>query len=96
MDAYSVDVEAKMKRLFGWLSEKDRRRYAAVEATKLGHGGVEYIARVLSCDPKTIRQGLKELEEPEDPAAGRVRKKGVDANRRRIPARDWSPTWNDC
>lgn len=79
MEAYSVDVETKMKRLFGWLSEKDRRRYAAVEAAKLGHGGVEYIARVLSCDPKTIRQGLKELEEPGDPAAGRVRKKGVDA-----------------
>ena len=81
MDAYSVDVEAKMKRLFGWLSEKDRRRYAAVEAAKLGHGGVEYIARVLSCDPKTIRQGLQELEVPEDLAAGRVRKKGVDADR---------------
>jgi hypothetical protein len=81
MEAYPVDVEAKMKRLFGWLSEKDRRRYAAVEAAKLGHGGVEYIARVLSCDPKTIRQGLKELDEPDDPAAGRVRKKGVDADR---------------
>lgn len=81
MDAYPVGVESKMQRLFGWLSEKDRRRYAAVEAAKLGHGGVEYIARVLACDPKTIRQGLKELEEPEDPAAGRVRKKGVDDDR---------------
>jgi hypothetical protein len=81
MEAYSVDVERKMKRLFDWLSEKDRRRYAAVEAAKLGHGGLEYIARVLSCDPKTIRQGLGELEEPEDPAAGRVRKKGADADR---------------
>jgi hypothetical protein len=79
MDGYSSEVETKMKRLFGWLSEKDRRRYAAVEAAKLGHGGVEYIAGVLSCDPKTIRQGLKELEEPDDPATGRVRKKGVDA-----------------
>ena len=77
MEAYSVDVEAKMKRLYGWLSEKDRRRYAAVEAAKLGHGGVEYIARVLSCDPKTIRQRRKELEAPQDPAVGRVRKKGV-------------------
>ena len=81
MDAYPAHVEVKMKRLFGWLSEKDRRRYAAVEAAKLGHGGVEYIARVLGCDPKTIQQGLKELEQPEDPAAGRVRKKGVDADR---------------
>jgi hypothetical protein len=80
MVAYSADVEAKMKRLFGWLSEKDRRRYAAVEAAKLGHGGVEYVSRLLGCDPKTIRQGLADLEEgqPEDPAAGRVRKKGAD------------------
>ncbi len=81
MEAYPVDVEVKMKRLFGWLSEKDRRRYAAVEAAKLGHGGVEYIARLLSCDPKTIRQGLQDLEEAEDAAASRVRKKGVDADR---------------
>lgn len=80
MEAYASDVERKMKRFFDWLSEKDRRRYAAVEAAKLGHGGVEYVARVLQCDAKTIRQGLNELEEPEDPVAGRDRKKGVDAN----------------
>ena len=79
MEAYSVAVEAKMKRLFGWLSEKDRRRYAAVEAAKLGHGGVEYVSRLLQCDPKTIRQGWADLEQSEDAAAGRVRKKGVDA-----------------
>ena len=76
MDAYASDVERKMKRFFDWLSEKDRRRYAAVEAAKLGHGGVEYVARVLGCDPKTIWQGMKDLEEPQDAAAGRVRKKG--------------------
>ena len=79
MQAYSADVEQKMQRFFGWLSEKDRRRYAAVEAAKLGHGGVEYIAQVLACDPKTIRQGLHDLEEAEDAAAGRIRKKGGDA-----------------
>lgn len=79
MDAYSAEVEAMMKRLASWLSEKDRRRYAAVEAAKLGHGGVEYIAALLGCDPKTIRQGHRDLEADQDPAAGRVRKKGVDA-----------------
>jgi len=79
MDVYAADVERKMQRFFGWLSEKDRRRYAAVEAAKLGPGGVEYIAQVLGCDPKTIRQGLRELEEPEDAAAGRIRKKGAAA-----------------
>jgi hypothetical protein len=79
MEVYAADVEQKMKRFFDWLSEKDRRRYAAVEAAKLGHGGVEYIARVLQCDPKTIRQGLYDLEEEEDAAVGRIRKKGGDA-----------------
>jgi len=80
MEAYTSSVERKRKRFFDWISKKDRRRCAAVEAAKLGHGGVEYIARVLWCDPKTIRQGLADLEEAEDPAAERIRKKGGDAN----------------
>lgn len=81
MEGYSAEIEAKMQRFFGWLSEKDRRRYAAVEAAKLGHGGVEYIAQVFACDPKTIRQGLRDLEAIEDKAAGRIRKKGGAARR---------------
>ena len=76
MDVYEAEVKGKMKRFFSWLAEKDRRRYAAVEAAKLGHGGIEYIAQVFECDPKTIRQGLRELGEAEDAAAGRIRKKG--------------------
>ena len=78
MEAYSADVEAKMRRFSGWLSEKDRRRYAAIEAEKLGHGGTEYIAKLFGCDPKTIRQGMKELEGEADPAGDRVRQKGGD------------------
>ncbi len=81
MDAYAPGIERMMKRLFDSLRENDRRRYAAIEATKLGHGGVEYIARVLHCDPKTIRQGMHDLDQPQDPAADRVRKKGADAGR---------------
>jgi len=76
MVTYAVEIEGKMRRFYSWLSEKDRRRYAAVEAAKLGHGGVDYIARILQCDPKTIWQGMQDLAEPEDAAAGRVRKKG--------------------
>ncbi|QEH38619.1 hypothetical protein OJF2_72230 [Aquisphaera giovannonii] len=58
MDGYAAEVERLMRRLFGSLREDDRRRYAAIEVTKLGHGGTEYIASVLECDPKTIRAGL--------------------------------------
>ena len=74
---YRAEIETRMKRLYARLSEKDRRRYAAVEADKLGHGGFEYIAKLFEIDPKTIRQGLKDLEEELDPAGERTRKKGA-------------------
>ena len=79
MDAYAPDIERKMKRLFDSLREHDRRRYAAIEAAKLGHGGIEYIAQILGCDPKTIREGQAEHDGEEDLNIGRVRKKGVPA-----------------
>ncbi|MDB5351978.1 MAG: hypothetical protein JWN86_3225 [Planctomycetota bacterium] len=80
MDGYPESVERLMRRLFGSLKESDRRRYAAIEAAKLGHGGIEYIVRVLRCDPKTIRLGLAELEGEDDLDTGRSRKKGADGN----------------
>jgi hypothetical protein len=72
---YDKDVELKMQRLFLMLSEKDRWRYAGIEATKLGHGGIEYVSGLFEVDPKTVRRGLVELEVNEDPAPIRIRKK---------------------
>lgn len=80
MASYTKDIEQKMRWLFGTLSEKDRRRYAAIEAAKLGHGGLDYVCGLFELDPKTVRRGLTELELGEDAALGRVRKKGADAN----------------
>jgi hypothetical protein len=81
MVGYDAGVERLMRRLFDSLKESDRRRYAAIEAAKLGHGGVEYIATVLGCDPKTIRLGFTELDGEAELDTGRTRKKGADANR---------------
>ncbi len=81
MDAMPMSIELMMRRLYGSLGEKDRRRYAAIEAAKLGHGGIEHVAAVLGCDPKTIRQGLAELESQEPLESDRQRKKGVDVRR---------------
>src|SRR3954469_5333358 len=58
---YSPEIEHSMRMFHVSLSEKDRRRYAAIEAAKLGHGGTEYISTLLGCDPKTIRQGQHDL-----------------------------------
>ena len=77
---YSPKIEQTMKTLYHSLREKDQRRYAAVEAAKLGHGGIEYISSLLGCDPKTIAQGLADLENLPDVPPERCRKKGVDAN----------------
>ena len=77
MSVYGPEVREHMRAFYESLSEKDRRRYAAIEAEKLGHGGVEYIASVLGCDEKTIRHGRSDIEQlPADEAAGRTRKKG--------------------
>ena len=80
MGGYPEDVERLMRRLFDSLRESDRRRYAAIEAAKLGHGGIEYIAAVLGCDPKTIRMGLAELRGEAELDSGRVRKRGAVAS----------------
>ena len=77
---FAPEVEQVVKTMYLSLREKDRRRYAAVEAAKLGHGGIEYIATLLDCDPKTIRQGRRDLEDLPDVPPERCRKKGVDAN----------------
>ena len=77
MTTYAPEIENQMKSFFDSLSEKDRRRYAAVETAKLGYGGIEYISRVVGCDTNTIRQGMADVQQlPDDEAAGRVRKKG--------------------
>src|SRR5262249_41428384 len=53
---YPAEVEKAMQVMYRSLRENDRRRYAAIEVAKLGHGGTDYIAALLDCDPKTIRR----------------------------------------
>jgi hypothetical protein len=57
MTAYLPEIERAMKKYYATLAEKDRRRYAAVEALKLGAEGPKYIAQLLSCSEKTVRRG---------------------------------------
>jgi hypothetical protein len=74
---FAPEVEHVVKTMYHSLREKDRRRYAAAEAAKLGHGGVEYIAALLGCDPKTIRQGQRDLYNLPDVPPERCRKKVI-------------------
>ena len=77
---YPIDIERAMQQVYHSLGERDRRPYAAVEACKLGHGGIVYIAQLFGCDRKTIRRGLQELHQPAFSPPGRSRKKGAAEN----------------
>jgi hypothetical protein len=59
---YSSEVEVRMQLYFGQLGEKDRRHYAAIEADKLGYGGLRYISQVLGLNEESIRNGIQELK----------------------------------
>lgn len=62
MREYAAEIENLMYTHYLSLSEKDKRHYAAVEAAKLGHGGINYIAELFGCNRKTIATGLEELK----------------------------------
>ena len=65
-----------MKDTYIGLSEKERRKYAAVEAIKLPHGGITYIAGLFRCSRKTVHIGIKELNDPENTDKNRIRRVG--------------------
>jgi hypothetical protein len=46
--------EQQMKLYYESLSEKDRRRYAAIEAQKIGYGGIQYISQLFKCNYRTL------------------------------------------
>jgi len=84
-------TEVKLRGFYATLSEKDQRRFAAIEATQLGHGGIRYIAQVLGCSTRTIERGIDELDDlPNDPAKGRVRRAGAGRKKRSPQTRQLS------
>ncbi len=62
MKEYDQHIKNLMCIYYDGLSEKDKRHYAAVEAAKLGHGGINYIANLFSCCRQTISAGIEELK----------------------------------
>ena len=78
MFPYSKPIEQAMKDYFDTLTEKDKRRYAGVEAMKLGHGGIKYVAELFGIRRQTVRKGTKEVTNMSaaEKENKRIRKKG--------------------
>src|SRR5665647_818582 len=73
---YSDDMKRTMIAFYETLSEKDRRRYAAIEAMKLGYGGQKYICNILGCNPDTVKSGVEEFTNGFITGEDRIRKPG--------------------
>ncbi len=74
---YTKEIEEKITRYYNSLSEKERRRYAAIEAEKLGYGGISYMVRLLGCRPETIKRGVQDLKSPTIISEDRIRAIGA-------------------
>lgn len=58
------------------LDERGRRRWAAAEARSLGWGGVSVVAQATGLSDRTVRSGVRELDDPEAVSWDRQRKPG--------------------
>ena len=59
---FRPDIEEDIKLFYNSLNEKDQRHYATLEAKKLCHGGITYIAELFNCARSTIHDGLEEFK----------------------------------
>ena len=70
-------IRSKYVALLDDLDERGRRRWAAVEARALGRGGITAVASATGLSDRTVRTGLKELDDT-GPLAGHRRRGGSD------------------
>ncbi len=70
-------IEGKYIELLDDLDERGRRRWASVEARALGRGGIAAVAKATGLSDRTIRNGLKELDDPNPLAGHRQRRSGA-------------------
>lgn len=56
-------LHEQMNLLLSRLDEQQRRWYVAVEANRIGYGGVRLLSQITGIDEKTIQRGQQELEQ---------------------------------
>jgi hypothetical protein len=56
------ELHYQMNLLLSRLDEQQRRWYVALEAKKMGHGGMERMSQITGMSVDTIRRGREELD----------------------------------
>ena len=76
-DATVVEwIREKYTAVIADLDERARRRWGAAEARSLGWGGIQAVAAATGLSDRTIRDGIRELDDPLAPPATRQRRSG--------------------
>ncbi len=57
VDAPEQQIHHQINLLMSRLDEQQRRWYAALEAKRYGHGGLQLVSQITGLDEKTIRGG---------------------------------------
>ena len=61
VERYTKTIEADMVYVYSPM-EKSQRHYAAIEALKLGHGGIHYIADLFGISEKIVSRDIDEVK----------------------------------
>ena len=70
------NIQIKFNQLNFCLNEKSKRLWAATEAKSIGKGGISIVHKATGIDFKTIRKGIKELEQSVDSRDNHIRRAG--------------------
>lgn len=71
-----IDNLEDKKKFFSTLNERQKRHYAAIEAKRLGHGGIICVSRAFGIHRETISNAIREIENSTDLISERIRKEG--------------------
>jgi len=82
-DVHVVEwIRHKYWALVSELDERGRRRWSAAEARSLGRGGIAAVAEATGMSDRTIRNGIRELDDPTPIPLDRQRRGGAGRPRR--------------
>lgn len=82
-DAQVIEwIREKYTAIVADLDERVRRRWAAAEARSLGWGGIEAVAAATGMSDRTIRTGIRELDDPSALPPTQQRRSGGGRKRR--------------
>jgi transposase len=70
------EARQRYRQMAGVLNEQSRRRFVALEARALGHGGVSAMAKISGLARSTIYRGLSDISHKVSAPPGRIRKPG--------------------